>query len=281
MATIDMHVHLPVPEWLEGALGPYLESAERYFRIKVTARPMEDVAAEYEGLDMVGVLLAWDAETFTGRPPLSNELVAGIVRRFPGRFVGFGSVDPHRPDATERVRRLPDLGLLGLKLHPTMQGFDPSSDQAMRVFEAAAEADLAVITHTGTSGLGAGCPGGQGLRIDLARPILLDRAAAAFPEIPIVLAHVGWPWHLEALAMALHKSNIYIDISGWRYRYLPPEVLRDMKGRLSSQFVFGTDVPMFSPADLLKEFADLNLPEEVGAKILSENARRLLGLNKG
>jgi len=278
MAIIDFHVHLPVPEWLEGALGPYLESAERYFRKQVTARPMEDLAAEYEALDMVGVLLAWDAETATGRPPLSNELVAGVVKRFPGRFVGLGSVDPHRPDAPERVRRLPDLGLIGLKLHPTMQAFDPSSDHSMRLFEAAAKARLAVVTHTGTSGLGAGCPGGQGLRIDLARPILLDRAAAVFPEMPIVLAHVGWPWHLEALAMALHKTNVYIDISGWRYRYLPPEVLRDMKGRLADQFLFGSDVPMFSPADLLKEFAALEIPDGVTAKILSENGSRLLGL---
>ena len=278
MATIDFHVHPPIPEWLEGALGPYLESAERYFRRRAAARPMEDLAAEYERLDMVGVLLAWDAETFTGRPPLSNELVAGIVKRFPGRFVGFGSVDPYKPDAADRVRRLPDLGLVGLKLHPTMQGFDPSTDAAMHLFEAAATARLAVITHAGTSGLGAGCPGGQGLRIDLARPILLDRAAAAFPETPIVLAHVGWPWHLETLAMALHKSNVYIDISGWRYRYLPPEVLRDMKGRLSGQFLFGTDVPMFSPADLLEEFAALQLPDGVAAKVLSENAKRLLGL---
>jgi len=278
MATIDFHVHPPIPEWLEGALGPYLESAERYFRRRAAARPMEDLATEYERLDMVGVLLAWDAETFTGRPPLSNELVAGIVKRFPGRFVGFGSVDPYKPDAADRVRRLPDLGLVGLKLHPTMQGFDPSTDAAMHLFEAAATARLAVITHAGTSGLGAGCPGGQGLRIDLARPILLDRAAAAFPETPIVLAHVGWPWHLETLAMALHKSNVYIDISGWRYRYLPPEVLRDMKGRLSGQFLFGTDVPMFSPADLLEEFAALQLPDGVAAKVLSENAKRLLGL---
>ncbi len=278
MATVDMHVHLPVPEWLEGSLGPYLQSAERYFRKQVTARPMEDVAAEYEKLDMVGVLLAWDAEIATGRPPLSNELVAGVVKRFPGRFVGFGSVDPHRPDAAERVRRLPDLGLLGLKFHPTIQAFDPSSDEAMHIFEAAAHAGLAVITHTGTSGLGAGCPGGLGLRIDLARPILLDRAAAAFPEMPIVLAHAGWPWHLEALAMALHKTNVFIDISGWRYRYLPPEVMRDMKGRLSGQFLFGTDIPMFSPADLLKEFSALQLPGEVAVKVLSENGSRLLKL---
>jgi hypothetical protein len=279
MSIIDLHVHLPVPEWLEGCLRPYLESAERYFRTKVTARPIDELAAEYEALDMIGVLLGWDAETVTGRPPLPNELIAGIVKRFPGRFVGAGSVDPHRPDAADRVRRLPDLGLIGLKLHPTMQGFDPSSDAAMHLFEVAAEARLAVITHAGTSGFGAGCPGGLGLRIDLARPILLDRAAAAFPEMPIVLAHIGWPWHLEALAMSLHKTNVFIDISGWRYRYLPSEVVRDMKGRLSGQFLFGTDVPMFSPSALLEEFAALQLPGEFAVKILRHNASRLLGLS--
>lgn len=277
MAIVDVHVHLPVPEWLEGSMGPYLESAQRYFRKEITARPMEELAAEYEQLDMVGVLLAWDAETATQRPPLTNELVAGVVDRLGGRFVGFGSVDPHKPDAADQVRRLPDLGLLGLKLHPTLQAFDPSSDQAMGVFEAAAEAGLAVITHTGTSGIGAGCPGGQGLRIDYARPILLDRAAAAFPDMPVVLAHVGWPWHLEALAMALHKSNVHIDISGWRYRYLPPEVVRDMKGRLSGQFLFGTDVPMFSPAELLEDFHQLDLGGSADA-ILYGNAASLLGL---
>jgi len=278
-SAVDVHVHLPIPEWLDASVGPYIESAARYFRREVTARPMEDVAAEYEGLDMVGVLLAWDAETATGRPPLSNELVAGIVERFPGRFVGFGSVDPHRPDARQLVAQLPDLGLVGLKLHPTAQGFDPSADEFMPFFEAAAEAGVAVITHTGTSGLGAGCPGGQGLRIDLARPVLLDRAAAAFPELKIVLAHVGWPWHLEALAMALHKTNVYIDISGWRFRYLPDDVVRDMKGRLSDRFLFGTDVPMFDPADLLSELDRLNLPEETRKKILLDNATELLGLD--
>jgi len=86
MTTIDFHVHLPIPEWLEGALGPYLESAERYFRRRATARPMEDLAAEYERLDMVGVLLAWDAETFTGRPPPTGR--AGRDQRHPGQARG-------------------------------------------------------------------------------------------------------------------------------------------------------------------------------------------------
>jgi uncharacterized protein len=276
MTRIDVHVHPPVAEWLGGSIAPYLDSLERYFRREVTARPIEDLAAEYERLDMVAVLLAWDAETATGCPPLTNELVSGIVERFADRFVGFGSVDPHKRGARDQVRRLPDLGLIGLKLHPTAQAFDPSSDDAMPIFEAAAEAGLTILSHSGTSGLGARCPGGQGLRIDFARPVLLDRAAAAFPELPIVLAHVGWPWHLEALAMALHKTNVLLDVSGWRARYLPPEVIREMKGRLADQFLFGTDAPLFSPASALEELEVLELADDALAKIVSTNAQRIL-----
>lgn len=279
MRAVDFHVHLPLEEWLDGSLGPYLESTERFFGRRITASTVDEIASRYEALDLVGVLLAWDAEVATGRPPLRNELVAGVVERFPGRFVGFGSVDPHRPGAPALVRRLADLGLVGLKVHPTMQAFDPSSDETMSFFEAAAEAGLAVVTHTGTSGIGSGCPGGQGLRIDLCRPILFDRVAAAFPELRIVLAHVGWPWHLESLAMAMHKSNVHIDISGWRYRYLPDEVRRDMAGRLSGQFLFGTDYPMFAPEACLEELAGLGLPEAVEESVLLGNAKRLLGLS--
>ena len=163
----------------------------------------------YERLDLVGVLLGWDA----GGKELDNAEIARICSRSSGRFVGFGAVDPNREDALERLARFPSLGLRGLKLHPTMQAFDPGDDRFLPFFDAAAELGLIVLTHAGTSGLGAGEPGGQGLRIDLARPILLDRIAARHPEMQIVLAHVGWPWHLEAVAMALHKSNVYLDIA--------------------------------------------------------------------
>ena len=141
-----------------------------------------------------------------------------------------------------------------------------------------AELGLILLTHAGTSGLGAGEPGGQGLRIDLARPILLDRIAARHPNTPVVLAHVGWPWHLEALAMALHKTNVYIDISGWRYRYLPEDVRREMRRRLRGQVCFGTDYPMFDPEACLAELTALGLAPEVERRILRDNAAELLGL---
>ncbi len=267
-----MHVHLPTGDWVCGCVGHYLDSIERYFGRRPEPHSIDELVALYERLDLVGVLLGWDAQ---GRE-IDNATLARICADSGGRFVGFGCVDPARPDALERLARFPSLGLRGLKLHPTLQDFDPG--EHVPFFDAAAELGLIVLTHAGTSGLGAGEPGGQGLRIDLARPILFDRIAARHPGMRIVLAHVGWPWHLEAVAMALHKSNVFLDISGWRYRYLPDDVKREMSRRLRGQFCFGTDYPMFDPEACLAEFEGLGLPDDVAQAVLRDNAAALLGL---
>jgi predicted TIM-barrel fold metal-dependent hydrolase len=271
---VDMHVHLPTDDWVCGCVGHYADSIERYFGARVEPRSVADMLALYRRLDLVGVLLGWDAQ---GRS-IDNAELSRVCAESDGALIGFGSVDPAREDALERLARFPSLGLRGLKLHPTLQRFDPGDDRFLPFFDAAAELGLIVLTHAGTSGLGAGEPGGQGLRIDVARPLLLDRIAARHPRMPIVLAHVGWPWHLEALAMALHKTNVLLDISGWKYRYLPDDVRREMSRRLRGQFLFGTDYPMFDPEACLAELERLALPANVAAAILRDNASALLGL---
>lgn len=276
LRAIDAHVHLATEEWLQASMGPYQASVERYFRTTLAPTPLEAMVETYRAARVHGLLLAWDAERFTGRPPLTNERVAEISASCPDVFTGFGSVDPARPDAVARLRHMARLGLGGLKLHPTMQGFLPDEERWEPFFGTAAELGFPIVVHTGTSGVGAGMPGGQGLPLDAARPMRLDGWAAKFPTLRVILAHVGWPWHLEALAMALHKSNVYIDISGWRVRYLPDEVLREMRTRLSRQFLFGTDFPMFNLARQLDDFDALELPQAVRRQVLVDNAAKLL-----
>ena len=274
MRAIDMHVHLPTGDWVCGCVGHYADSIERYFGQRPEPTSVEEFVALYERLDLVGVLLGWDA----GGKELDNAEIARICRD--ERAVRRVRVASTRTARTRWSgwRAFPSLGLRGLKLHPTMQAFDPGDDRFLPFFDAAAELGLVLLTHAGTSGLGAGEPGGQGLRIDLARPILLDRIAARHPGMKIVLAHVGWPWHLEAVAMALHKSNVFLDISGWKYRYLPEEVRREIPRRLRGQFLFGTDYPMFDPEACLSELDRLELPPDVASAVLRDNAAALLGL---
>jgi uncharacterized protein len=279
MRAIDFHVHLPTPDWLDGSMAGYVEAAEAYFRSPVARMSLAELAAAYRELDTMAVLLAWDAETATGRPRVPNETVAAACRDHPDVFTGLGSVDPHKGDAAvAEVADIAALGLRGVKFHPSLQAFAPDDPAFWPVFAACEEHGLLALFHTGTSGIGARQPGGQGIRLDYARPVRLDAVAAAHPGLTVVAAHFGWPWHMELVAMALHKTNVYIDISGWSPRRIPAELIAELRGRLSGQFVWGSDFPFLAPQRCLAELDGLELPDEVRHQLLYGNAARILGL---
>jgi hypothetical protein len=279
LRAIDFHVHLPTPDWLDGSMAGYVEAAEAYFRSSVTRQSLEELAAFYRGLEVKAVLLAWDAETATGRPRVPNETVAAACRDYPDVFTGLGSVDPRKGEAAvAEVENIAALGLRGVKFHPSMQAFAPDDPQYWPVFAACERNRLLALFHTGTSGIGARQPGGQGVRIDLAHPLKLDPVAAAHPDLTVVAAHFGWPWHMDLIAMALHKTNVYIDISGWAPRRVPAEVIRELRGRLSGQFLWGSDYPFIAPERCLSELEELDLPSEVMTAVLHDNAARVLRL---
>ncbi|HEY2688404.1 MAG TPA: amidohydrolase family protein [Streptosporangiaceae bacterium] len=279
LRAIDFHVHLPTPDWLDGSMAGYVEAAAAYFRSTVERQSLERLAAKYRELGLKAVLLAWDAETETGRPRVPNETVAAACREFPDAFTGLGSVDPRKGDAAvAEVANIAALGLRGVKFHPSLQAFAPDDPAYWPVFAACEQHGLLALFHTGTSGIGARQPGGQGIRIDYAHPLKLDSVAAAHPGLTVVAAHFGWPWHMDLIAMALHKTNVYIDISGWSPRRIPAEVIRELKGRLSGQFLWGSDFPFLTPERCLAEFDDLGVPDEVAGQVLRDNAARILGL---
>jgi len=260
-------------------MAGYVEAAETYFRSPVQRATLDELAARYRNLDVMAVLLAWDAETATGRPRVPNGTVADACRAYPDVFTGLGSVDPHKGEvAVEEVAQIAAAGLRGVKFHPSLQAFSPDDPAYWPIFAACERHGLLALFHTGTSGIGARQPGGQGIRIDLAHPLKLDPVAAAHPDLTVVAAHFGWPWHMELIAMALHKTNVYIDVSGWSPRRIPAEVVREMGGRLSEQFLWGSDYPLLTPERGLAEFDELDVPSEAARAVLYDNAARILRL---
>src|SRR5256886_168939 len=185
-------------------MAGYLEAAEAYFRSPAERATLEQLAGRYRQLSARAVLLAWDAETATGRPRVPNETVAAACRDHPDVFTGLGSVDPHKGEAAvAEVANIAALGLRGVKFHPSLQAF-ARDDPALDPLFAACEAHgLLALFHTGTSGIGARQPGGQGIRLDYGRPIRLDAVAASHPGLTVVAARFGWPWHIELVAIAL------------------------------------------------------------------------------
>src|SRR5207253_10519308 len=141
-------------------------------------------------------------------------------------FVGFASVEPWKGRAAEAElrRAVSDLGLKGLKLHPSAQDFSPDDRRFFGLYATAAELGVPALFHTGTTGLGAGLPGGGGIKLAYGNPMLLDDVAAEFPQLTIIGAHPSWPWQDEMLAVVQHKTNVWMDLSGWSPRRWPPEL---------------------------------------------------------
>ena len=278
--AIDVHVHPSTPEYVDDAMGEYAPACEAYFRTELPRHSVQEMADEFRRADILGVLFAWDAETATGLPPVTNDFVAGCARDHPDAFLGFASVDPLKGGAAvaELERSVRDLGLRGLKVHPTAQAFRPDDQRFYPLWETAAGLGIPVTVHTGTTGLGAGMPGGGHMKLAWSRPIYLDAVAADFPELLIVMAHPAWPWQDEQLAVALHKPNTWIDLSGWSPRRFAPELVREIKGRLQDRVLFGTDYPFLRHEQWLNAFAELGVSDDVTEKVLLRNAQRLLGL---
>jgi predicted TIM-barrel fold metal-dependent hydrolase len=279
--AIDMHVHLPSASFLDGSIKPFVGPAEKFFRNQVPIREMDEVARQYSDWDITGVLLAWDAETATGLPPLTNDEVASVVKKYSGQFVGFASVDPWKGKwaIREIERAVTGLGLIGAKFHPGIQAFQPNDTRFYPLYEKISQLGIPALFHTGTNGLGAGTPGGMGIKLDYTRPIYLDAVAADFPELIIIGAHPAWPWHDEMLAIIGHKSNVFMDLSGWSPKYVPKSIMDEARTRLQDRILFGSDYPFITPERWLNDFDSLDgFRPEVRQKILFQNAARILKL---
>jgi predicted TIM-barrel fold metal-dependent hydrolase len=195
-------------------------------------------------------------------------------------MIPFASIDPARGRAgAAQVRRLvTEFGVRGFKFHPNVQAFYPNDRMAYPLYEAIEEFGLPAVFHTGQSGIGQGAPGGGGIRLKYSNPLHVDDVAADFPGLPIILAHPSFPWQDEALAVAIHKPLVHIDLSGWSPKYFPPQLIQYANSLLQDKVLFGSDYPLITPDRWLADFDALPIKPEVRPKILKDNAVRLLGL---
>jgi predicted TIM-barrel fold metal-dependent hydrolase len=277
--AIDTHAHQPTSVFLEDAGGEMMRDAAEKFGATLETRSYEEMVAEYReaGIDRT-VLLGWDAETNTGNPPVPNDHVAEVRDEHPEFFVGFGSVDPLKDDCVAEARRcVEDLDLSGFKFQQIAQGFAPNDPEHRELFDVIEELGVPVVFHGGNSTLGAGSPGGRGLRVRYGDPMLVDDVAAEHPDLDILLAHPAFPWEKQQLAICQQKGNVYMDLSGWLPRYIDDQVLQYAGSILQDKVMFGTDYPMIEPDEWLEDFAEhTDYPPGVQRKLLWENAEQFL-----
>jgi predicted TIM-barrel fold metal-dependent hydrolase len=283
LTAIDIHTHAEEPcgTHADDGYDAFQAAMHAYFKSPFRHPPtIPETAAYFRARRIGAVIFPVDAERETGFRRYPNEEMAALAAEHSDILIPFASIDPAkgRLGAREARRLVRDFGIRGFKFHPTMQGFYPNDRSAYVLYEAIAECGVPALFHTGQTGVGAGQRGGMGMRLKYSNPLHLDDVAADFPDLPIVLAHPSFPWQEEALSVATHKPNVYIDLSGWSPRYFPRILVQYANSILKHKVMFGSDWPAIAPDRWLADFDTLDIKPEVKPLILKHNAARLLGL---
>ena len=271
MEIIDTHAQL----WTEEAIMAMPETM-RDGHLRVFGDNLPRIGDTLEDMDAAGVaksvIVAIDAETRWGYR-ISNDLVAQTVAANPDRLIGFASVDPSKGVLARRElrRAVEELGMRGLKLLPHLLELRPNDPLMYPVYEEARDLGIPVLFHAGTQFH-------TGTKLKYCRPIDMDEVAVDFPDLKIVIAHFGWPWYEETMAICQRNVNVWFNFAGWAPRHIPEFVVRYMDRVLSHKVLFGSDYPLVSRQRIIKELEGLGLQEETKRRLLHDNAVALLGL---
>jgi hypothetical protein len=282
--AIDIHTHATVstrnpPDEVAIAFD---KAMAEYFKEQMPRPTIDETAAYYRERNMMAVIFTVDTERANGQVRINNEEVAEDCAKHQDVLIPFASIDPMRGKmgAREARRLIKDFGIRGFKFHPSAQEFYPNDRAAYDLYEVIAEAGLPAIFHSGQTGVGARMRGGGGVRLKYSDPMFLDDVAVDFPDMPIVIAHPSFPWQENALAVATHKPQVYIDLSGWSPKYFPPILVQYANTILKDKMLFGSDFPVMTPDRWLADFDKIGIRDEVKPLILRDNAVRLLGLDR-
>jgi predicted TIM-barrel fold metal-dependent hydrolase len=278
LVAIDVHTHVHSsvrggtisPDSPEAAVG------EVFGTDALLSVP--ELAAYYREREMAAVCFMVDSVNWDGA--VSNEEILELAAEERDVLIPFVSIDPHRgTEGVAAARRLiEEHDVRGFKFHPNLQEFFPDDKLAYPLYEVIAEHRLPAVFHTGQTAVGSGQRGGGGILLKYSNPIHLDQIAVDFPDMPIIMAHPSVPWQDEALSIAVHKPQVYIDLSGWSPKYFPPQLVQYANSLLREKVLFGTDYPALTPERWLADFEKLEIKPEVRPLILKDNAVRLLGL---
>ncbi len=278
------------------AAGLSLDSIEQMLKAMTREQLIEFLSQQIEGfprdvdefvaaLDDAGVRASaihnMDEQTTTGIVPVPNEKVAEIMRKYPGRFIGFAGVDPHKGKAAvaEVDKSIKELGLNGVALRPFMHDIYANDPKYFPIYARCEELGVPVWMHTSINWT-------TKRRMDYGRPIHLDDVCIRFPGLKIIAGHGGWPWVNEIVALAWRHDNLYLDISAHRPKYLATPgsgwemLLRFGNSTIQDNVLFGCDWLNLGMhiSKVIEEVRALPLKPAVLDKWLHANAKRVFGL---
>lgn len=251
---IDVHTHVPTHREAVPPDELVQNSAWRPDRVVAATTCWEDYD---RALADVEVSIAFTIARDRSRVDRElNDAVAAFAGAAPDRRIGFLSVHPEVEGAEDELERCRgDLGLKGVKLGPNYQDFDPLGPAALRIYGLAERHGLPILFHQGASPV-------RDAPLRFAHPLVMDEVAIRFPELRVVMAHMGHPWQRDTIVTIRKHPHVYADVSGLFYR--PWSFYEGM--RLATEWgvlgklLFGSDFPIATPAETLAGLRAVNAP---------------------
>ena len=279
MRIIDLHCYPNTQKWID-CQGPYVEALEKYWGRAWQAKTEEEVVAEFTEFDIQALLVALDLTTTIETPPCDNNYVAGMRDRHETIIQAWAAIEPALGQAAidEAKHAINDLNMIGFHFHPIMQHIRVDDKSFYPLWDEITQLKVPVMIDVGMTGMGAGTPGGLGAKTRNAHPESIDALAADFPDLTIIMSHPGYPWIDETTAVALHKGNVFWEMSGWSPKYLPDSLKKDIRSRLKDKVMFGSDYPSIPYKRILSEWDHMGYSDDMLEKFFHRNAESILGL---
>jgi len=285
MKAIDLQTQMTTEK---GALFKFPGAKERFeafFKTKIPYyQSEEEMINVFRGVDVKVMLVPPTADKRgIGEIRELNNYVGELKRLYPDTVLGGWVI--LNPDIgivkglRELERCIKDLGAVGLWVSALRHGIPANDKTFYPLYDLCQEAGVPVRITVGFTALGAGQPGGGGVKLKTENPIPnIDDVAADFPQLTIIGAHCPWPFHNEMIAVMLHKANVYCELHGWSPKYFPPEIKGEIRTRLRHKFMFGSDYPFFSYERLFQDWEGEGYSPEVLENIYYKNAQKVFNL---
>lgn len=240
-------------------------------------------ARHFEAVNPVDRAIVLGFKSCYLRTEIPNRYVSEYVKRYSTKLIGFAGIDPTDAQWIDELKGAQeDLSLKGVTVSPSLQNFHPTDTRAMRLYEECAKRRMPILFQQNLRFSGA--------KLEFARPALLDEVAHEFPELPVVVAHLGYPWVDETIVLLGKHRNVFADIASLlRQPWLAYNALLAAQGYgVMDRLLFGSDFPYRSPASSIETLYSVNqiaqgtslttIPREQLRGIVERDALALLGI---
>ena len=273
---IDCHTH--VGKFPDHYHKEFLEDYSRVWKSKGVGSMEGTLQDHLDAMKVVDRAIVFGLRARDSGFDVPNEYVSEYANAHPDKLIGFASIDPNYENPRREIRRcVKELGLRGLKMGPTYQHFNPSMKKFDPIWETAQELGLPIVIHQGTTFV-------RNAPLKYALPILLEDIALRFPDLTVIVAHMGHPWEESTIALIRKQPNFYSDVSALTPRpyRLYNDLVLAMEYGVLDKLVFGSDYPVLSPLETMQGLRSVNtfaegtnlprIPEEKIEAIISKNA---------